>query len=219
MTKEQRTAYNRAYYLRNQERAKANNRAHYAANKSEILAKQRVGRDALEKIRKRAYNIAYRQKNLSELLAKDRQYRAANKASRSVRDAQYRQTHAEQVKQRKTEYYYKNVTSISAKQAAWRKAHPDLIRANNHRRRARHKSASGTEYTTLAHVAARWEMYGHRCWVCGNAATATDHVKPLTKGGCHLPVNLRPICRTCNSRKKDKWPFFVKRATKQEVGA
>ncbi len=32
-------------------------------------------------------------------------------------------------------------------------------------------------------------------------------VKPLAKGGSHWASNLRPACRSCNSRKGDRWPF------------
>ena len=53
----------------------------------------------------------------------------------------------------------------------------------------------------------RWEMYGGLCWICGTTATANDHVKPLARGGLHIPSNIRPICHSCNSRKSATWPF------------
>lgn len=55
--------------------------------------------------------------------------------------------------------------------------------------------------------AARSAMWGDRCWLCGVEATAMDHVKPVAKGGLHVPANLRPICKPCNSRKGAQWPF------------
>lgn len=64
-------------------------------------------------------------------------------------------------------------------------------------------------YTTWVKVAARFAMWGGRCWLCGLEATAQDHVKPLSKGGRHLPGNIRPICQPCNSRKSNRWPFPV----------
>jgi 5-methylcytosine-specific restriction endonuclease McrA len=64
-------------------------------------------------------------------------------------------------------------------------------------------------YTTWAKVAARFAMWGGKCWLCGDTATARDHVKPLSKGGRHLPSNIRPICGPCNSRKCNRWPFPV----------
>lgn len=54
------------------------------------------------------------------------------------------------------------------------------------------------------------------CPVCGEPFTCSfntvntsnpsiDHIKPISKGGTHHPSNLRVICRSCNSRKKDKY--------------
>jgi hypothetical protein len=34
-----------------------------------------------------------------------------------------------------------------------------------------------------------------------------DHVKPLARGGSNWPANLRPACKSCNSRKGARWPF------------
>jgi 5-methylcytosine-specific restriction endonuclease McrA len=47
-------------------------------------------------------------------------------------------------------------------------------------------------YTTWAKVAARFAMWGGKCWLCGTEATARDHVKPLSKGGRHLPALEHP---------------------------
>jgi endogenous inhibitor of DNA gyrase (YacG/DUF329 family) len=61
---------------------------------------------------------------------------------------------------------------------------------------------------TPAQQAQRWAMWGGRCWVCGIAgATEEDHVKPVSAGGWHCLSNLRPICTTCNARKRACWPL------------
>lgn len=67
-----------------------------------------------------------------------------------------------------------------------------------------------TSYTTKAKVQARMAMFGGRCWICKvGPFEEIDHVKPLSKGGAHLPANLRPACLPCNRSKKDKWPFLL----------
>jgi len=53
----------------------------------------------------------------------------------------------------------------------------------------------------------RWDYYEGKCWVCGIDATEFDHVKPLSKGGSNWPGNMRPICKPCNVRKGNKWPY------------
>jgi 5-methylcytosine-specific restriction endonuclease McrA len=50
-----------------------------------------------------------------------------------------------------------------------------------------------------------------RCWMCGDQPDeiSMDHVKPLVRGGSNIPANLRPSCRSCNSRKHATWPVDV----------
>jgi 5-methylcytosine-specific restriction endonuclease McrA len=86
----------------------------------------------------------------------------------------------------------------------WRKDNPEKAKAKVARRRARNASAAGYGYTTAEHIAARWEVWGGRCYMCGKRAEETDHVIPISKGGAHWPSNLRPACRFCNRSKKDK---------------
>lgn len=73
------------------------------------------------------------------------------------------------------------------------------------RRRAR-KAAVLTIPFTSEQLAARLSMYPG-CWMCGGPKEGSDHVKPLAKGGAHILANLRPACKPCNSKKKDKWPY------------
>jgi 5-methylcytosine-specific restriction endonuclease McrA len=63
------------------------------------------------------------------------------------------------------------------------------------------------QFTTAAKIEARMAYWGNKCWVCGGPEEERDHVKPLGKGGLHLPANLRPICGRCNRSKSDRWPF------------
>jgi 5-methylcytosine-specific restriction endonuclease McrA len=71
--------------------------------------------------------------------------------------------------------------------------------------RARKAQAKGT--ATLEQVKARIEYYGGLCWICKAPYREIDHVIPLTKGGTNWPANLRPICRSCNASKGNKWPY------------
>jgi hypothetical protein len=71
-------------------------------------------------------------------------------------------------------------------------------------RRERALNDAPGEWTT-ERVRARMAYWGWRCYICGGEFEAVDHVKPLRRGGSNWPANLRPICRTCNSRKSDHW--------------
>lgn len=72
-------------------------------------------------------------------------------------------------------------------------------------RHARRKNAPG--FCSLEQLNARIQYYGEKCWICREPYTAVDHVKPIAKGGSNWPSNLRPICRSCNSSKRAKWPY------------
>lgn len=52
--------------------------------------------------------------------------------------------------------------------------------------------------------------YGSNCVSCGIIADSIDHVVPISKGGTNDIENLRPMCRSCNSRKKDRQPKGMK---------
>jgi hypothetical protein len=164
--------------------------------------------------RKRQYNASYRAAHREELAV----YVAAWRAANPDRCAGYR-----------VNWAAANPGKAAATTAAWRDAHPgyaaayhaansaairkrhmatDRARyvadpapfyANNRKRRARQFGAAGTH--TTSDLQARWAMWGDRCWMCGDQAKATDHVKALSRGGSNWPANLRPICQPCNSRK------------------
>lgn len=39
------------------------------------------------------------------------------------------------------------------------------------------------------------------CWICRGPASTADHITPRSLGGDDEPENLRPCCRSCNSRR------------------
>jgi 5-methylcytosine-specific restriction endonuclease McrA len=166
--------------------------------------------------RKRAYQAAYRVRpgNRETAAARTAAWRAANPervaawrtanaAKRSAQHAAWAAAHREELKAYDAAYHVANAAAIRKRHVATDKARyvadPAPFYANNRKRRARQFGASGAH--TVADLQARWAMWGDRCWMCGDQATATDHVKALVRGGSNWPANLRPICQPCNSRK------------------
>ncbi len=113
-------------------------------------------------------------------------------------------------------------TMINARR--YRQRHPDRASANVARYRKtpkgatlhrieslldyyRKKAAKG-KYTP-EQLQARIDYYGGLCWMCKNVADTIDHVKPITRGGTNWPANIRPACRSCNSRKGNRLPSEV----------
>ena len=126
---------------------------------------------------------------------------AADKGIIKVRNAKWKAAHKETVKGYNAKWRAENKWWMDN----WRMRNKDKITADYARRRARESNADGD--ATAEQIAGRWEMYGWRCYICGVPAEATDHVIPLAVGGSNWPANLRPICKSCNSRKGAEWPY------------
>ena len=84
--------------------------------------------------------------------------------------------------------------------------------ALNKARRLQKKALSvGVEVNKITVTDLDYLLKEHRneCWICNVELTEVcwDHVQPLSKGGAHALNNLKPSCRSCNSRKSASWPF------------
>jgi 5-methylcytosine-specific restriction endonuclease McrA len=184
----------------------AYNATYYAEHREEILIYK-----AAHKKEKAIYNAAHREGRRAYYFAHKKEvasYKATRREEKRRDDALYRAKHKEEIRARVAAYTAKHREEARARCAKYRAAHPEVVAEHNHRRRARKlRSPALAAYTTPDAIAGRREMWGGRCWVCGAEADATDHVKPLAKGGAHAPCNLRPICKLCNCKKKDKWPL------------
>lgn len=179
-------------------------------------------RKALYRARKPTYQRRYLAAHPERRKATSRNYYLRNKKVHTERVNRWRENNPERIREIQREWTKNNPEKVYQKGLRQRTAHPEKrralnrnwarrnpnkIRANGARRRAKIAKAPGCSYTTSEHIQMRWEMFGSKCWVCRNDAEQTDHVKPLAAGGSHYPGNLRPICKPCNSRKKDRWPI------------
>lgn len=102
--------------------------------------------------------------------------------------------------------YWGDVERAHARYRRWKSANRAHATALEAIRRAQKRNAPGT--ATPHQIAARVAYYGGKCWICRTAPWEhIDHVKPLAAGGSNWPANLRPACASCNSQKRDTWPF------------
>lgn len=161
-------------------------KARYDAKRTKILAQQ----------------AAYREANRDKIRLARRLSRAAR--VEQVRTAERKRYHANPHKARAASKKRRAQfpDRVRAEYKRWRKANRARVRAIEFRRRALKRNAAGADYTTAQHLHWRWEMWGGCCYICGGRATETDHVIPLFRGGANWPANLRPICKSCNSRKR-----------------
>lgn len=173
-------------------------------------------RDRLRPIRK-----AWAEANAEHLSDYNKEWYAENREDYTQKRKAWRKAHPELVRRRTRRYYEANRDKILEERRRWKRAHADKIREQNRRwveanrdkhnakgarRRARVRGVQTVDFTP-EQLALRWAYYGNKCWICRGPATASDHVKPIAKGGAHMLSNLRPICKSCNSTKHCKWPF------------
>lgn len=129
--------------------------------------------------------------------------------------------HPEKRRTYRKEYYKANSEHASEYSKQWRLANPEYARVTyqewarknydrivvgNARRRALEAAAPGV------FTAREWrqlkEHYQYTCLRCKKTEPTIkltiDHVIPLSKGGWNAVENIQPLCKPCNSGKKDR---------------
>lgn len=122
-----------------------------------------------------------------------------------------RRERKEQRRQQRKQYYKENRSHLLEMGKIWLKNNPEKRRAYARYFKkidaARKRNAPGK--CSKIQLEARIRFYGGKCWMCAGEADTIDHVKPIVKGGSNWPANIRPACRSCNSKKKALWPFVL----------
>jgi 5-methylcytosine-specific restriction protein A len=79
------------------------------------------------------------------------------------------------------------------------------IRCNEHQKvidKARREKEHWRDYgSNWKFIRARVLKAEPNCRFCGEVATEVDHITPLKNGGTHDINNLRPLCKSCHSRR------------------
>lgn len=90
----------------------------------------------------------------------------------------------------------------------WRKRNLVRCRALSIKRKTQ-KIGNGGSYTAEEWIAL-CEKYENKCLCCGKAGIklTVDHVLPVTQGGKSDITNLQPLCKSCNSKKYNKYIDF-----------
>lgn len=152
-----------------------------------------------------ADNRRYHEENAEKVKAYHARYYAENREKLRLRGAEWYAENREKQKASSAKWSVANKEKVRVNHAKWAVANAEKRRATQNRRRARKVGADGN--ATAEQIAARWEVYGDMCYICGEPAEVTDHVIPLAAGGSNWPSNLRPICRHCNLIKGPRWPY------------
>lgn len=98
---------------------------------------------------------------------------------------------------------------VSTRMTIHGKSKTSEYRVNLNRQRRGLKKSTEVCPVSLDDLSVLLSEYGNQCWICDGILTDVtwDHFQPLTKGGSHTVDNLRPACKSCNSKKSNRWPF------------
>lgn len=131
-------------------------------------------------------------------------YYERNRERINAVSANWRERNRDRHRELSLKWARENKLRISAGRPSWRQRNPERHAAKQRMRSKRVAELTPYEFEHDK-VVERLAFWGDKCWMCGGTANSVDHVKPLAAGGLNIPANLRPACKTCNSRKGAKW--------------
>jgi 5-methylcytosine-specific restriction endonuclease McrA len=141
------------------------------------------------------YLKQYRKENKQELKIKRKQKHLTNPEIRYLRDKKYRENHHEKV-----------ISNFKA----WMQTPSGKASFA----RMRHKRLSALNKTECTLTSKQWEkilaMQNNHCADCGREFSDTlkparDHIIPLSLGGGLTFGNVQALCKSCNSKKKNRF--------------
>ena len=177
-------------------------RAHFAGY-------YRANRTALIE-RQREFRRSNRDKILAYDAARDRKRRrasgnahyASHRIERSAASARRYASNRERILAQRKRRYLVDHDELRRRAKEHRRKNPESVRASEQKSRALRANAKGR--ASAAQIKSRVDFYGGRCAYCGGPYEHLDHVIPLSRGGMHVPSNLRPACAKCNLSKHAK---------------
>jgi hypothetical protein len=207
----------RRYHEANREQRREARRRYYEANREQEREAGRRYHEANREQRREA-GRRYYEANREQERERSRRYREANREQRREARRRYYEANRERHREWWRRYHEANREQRREARRRYYEANPEVARSGKHNRRARKRNATDPcQPVTAAIIARRNMLFGNVCCFCGAGGELTlEHVVALAKGGPHIPSNLAPSCKRCNSSKQDKpvetWyprqPFF-----------
>lgn len=132
-----------------------------------------------------------------------RSYHSQNRDTINERAKQRKDRDRAEERRKSKEWRDANRDSIREYERTYRLDNAEPIKARAWKNQYEHR-ALAAGFTPVADLLTRRDVvavYGDACFYCGGEFMELDHYTPVTKGGTHVLDNVRPSCRTCNSRK------------------
>ena len=220
-SKEEKAAYQKAWYERNKEKVSARGKAYHQANKEKIAARDKTYREA-HKEERAATNKAYYEAHKEERHAvRDKAYREANKEKIAAYGKAWREANKEEISVKAKAFYQENKEEKAATNKAYSQTEAGKKSSRQSKRKRRAKKVSVNEHFTKEDERDVLSKFNHQCFNCGmtaedhkakwNESIHIDHLYPLSEGNALTQNNAIILCRSCNSSKGVKNPseFFT----------
>ena len=188
--------------------------------------------------RKRDRNSAWKKENRTRLNAYMREWRKKNREHHRRYQREYHQDHPrteqqkketnersskwyrankERVNQNVKQYRKRNPGKGAEATARWKAAHPETAAqaSRNNARNRRAAKRNGKGRVSVADIERITKQQRGLCAYCRKSLKNgyhVDHIKPLSKGGAHLPHNVQLTCESCNLKKSAHDPVDYARS-------
>ena len=178
-------------------------REHQRANRDEYNAYQRQYREGRGEQWQEYSRRAYAKHGEKIRAGVKKYYREVYSEKAKENARRWNKQNPEKVKAAHRKHYESHREEKAAYARAWCQANREKRQAYYNNYRAR-KENNGGSFTTK-----EWEelcaKYDYRCVCCGEQKPLTvDHIMPVSKGGSSDISNIQPLCKSCNSSKRDK---------------